>query len=153
MDTLQNPNEITQPTAKPRGFHITSENAKALQLKARDAKARKKAEQLAMLAKAERDLELVKPLMEKAIAVATGLASVPEAEYRLQRLSRTRAQLEALDKELEGETDTKAIKALCDSIKALSEVERILAGRPLPGSHRPSKASQPQRSAPIEPSE
>lgn len=68
-------------------------------------------------------------------------------EYARERLLRTREQLRQLDEELENCTNPKDIKALCDSIKALAEVERILAGRPLPGSHRPTR--NPKRESPI----
>lgn len=85
---------------------------------------------------------------------AVVLAVSNDDAYRLERLTRTRKQLEQLDEQLEGESDPKAVKAIADAIARLSEVERILAGRPLPGSHRPSSPKRskdaPQSYEPVE---
>ena len=92
------------------------------------------------LNEAQAQLERLKPLADAALtAQAVGLAITPDEEYRLKRLIRTREQLEMLDRQLDGETDPKHVKSLADAIARLSEVERNLAGRPLPGSRRPGR--------------
>jgi hypothetical protein len=66
--------------------------------------------------------------------------------YRVKRLLRTRRQIDMLDKQLESTTDYKALKSIADAIARLSEIERLLAGRPLPGSNRP-RSEKPRRSS------
>lgn len=59
--------------------------------------------------------------------------------YRTVRLTRTRKQMRRVDAMLTKATDAKELKALCDALARLAEIERILAGRPLPGALRPGK--------------
>jgi hypothetical protein len=66
-------------------------------------------------------------------------------EFADRRLMRVREQLEKLDALAAGEKDTKRLKELADATTRLSEQERILAGRPLPGSRRPSSDKQERR--------
>lgn len=74
------------------------------------------------------------------------LVQSPQLDYHNKRLARVRAQLDRLDSELEkcSLSDSKRIKELTDAQLRLSEQERILAGRPLPGSRKPlaEKASK-----------
>ena len=67
------------------------------------------------------------------------LVADPGLDFHIKRLARVRAQLTRIDDELEGCSfgDSKRIKDLTDAQLRLSEQERILAGRPLPGSRRP----------------
>ena len=74
--------------------------------------------------------------------VSTLAAAIPETAtnkdpFVTRRLMRVREQLEKLDALASGEKDTKRLKELADATTRLSEQERILAGRPLPGSRRP----------------
>lgn len=55
----------------------------------------------------------------------------------IDQLKRTRAQLVKLHQRLDKEEDANKIDRLCSAIAKLSELERVLSGRPLPGSHRP----------------
>lgn len=66
-------------------------------------------------------------------------------DFADRRLLRVREQLEKLDALAAGEKDTKRLKELADATTRLSEQERILAGRPLPGSRRPSSDKQERR--------
>lgn len=59
------------------------------------------------------------------------------SDFAQRRLMRVRDQLERLDALASGVRDTKRLKELADATTRLSEQERILAGRPLPGSRRP----------------
>lgn len=54
------------------------------------------------------------------------------------QLTRTRAQIEQLNEQFESSTDPKELKALADALARLCEIERVLDGRPLPGSRKPS---------------
>jgi hypothetical protein len=57
--------------------------------------------------------------------------------FTSRRLTRVRDQLERLDRMAAEEDDPKRIKELADATTRLSEQERILDGRPMPGSRRP----------------
>lgn len=59
-------------------------------------------------------------------------------DFNASRLVRVREQLEKLDAMIEKETDAQKLDRLASAQSRLSEQERILDGRPLPGSRRPS---------------
>jgi hypothetical protein len=63
-----------------------------------------------------------------------------------RRLLRVREQLDRLDKLILAEKDPQRIDRLASAQARLAEQERILDGRPLPGSHRP----RPERAAKAE---
>jgi len=63
--------------------------------------------------------------------------------YTVQKLVRVRVQLARLDDLLDSEDDPAKLDRLASAIARLSELERQLAGRPLPGSYRP----MPERSS------
>ncbi len=102
-------------------------------------KARREAEK-ARISAMEAENALAKPIVDvlKAVTSADVLPTVQASpHYVLQRLTRTRAQIEALDVQLLASDDPRAIQAISVAIRNLTEIERVLAGRPLPGSHRP----------------
>jgi len=71
--------------------------------------------------------------------IAQALPKQPE-DYTGGRLARVRKQLDALDGLIDdamAEGDSKRLKELSEAQNRLSEQERIMAGRPLPGSKRP----------------
>jgi hypothetical protein len=70
---------------------------------------------------------------------ATAIAGVlPDGDaYAGAMLLCTRAQINRLDGMLSKKTDPREIDHLVSAIRKLSEIERQLAGRPLPGSLRP----------------
>jgi hypothetical protein len=70
------------------------------------------------------------------------LRSAPVAadDYLNRRILRVRAQLEKLDQMLAAEDNPQAIDRLASAQSRVSEQERILSGRPLPGSQRPRLA-------------
>jgi hypothetical protein len=55
------------------------------------------------------------------------------------RLMRVRKQLDRIDEMMANEDEPQALDRLASAYAKLSEQERILDGRPLPGSHRPTK--------------
>lgn len=61
-------------------------------------------------------------------------------DYPIERMVRVRKQLNRIDEMMLTEENPQAIDRLAAAAARLSEQERILAGRPLPGSHRPTKA-------------
>lgn len=127
---------------KPSGKHwlFTSEMAKEAARKSVLAREKREAE-------AEQAKAIVGQLKAAAIVEPCEL-------YVTNRLQRTREQLERLDRDLAAADDPKAVKAICDAMRALSEIERTLAGRPLPGSRRPgrerSSKDQGQSAAPLD---
>lgn len=64
-------------------------------------------------------------------------------EYTSASLPRVRSHLERLNKLLETETDPAKLDRLAAAFGKLSEIERQLAGRPLPGSLRPGTEKRP----------
>ncbi len=64
------------------------------------------------------------------------------ADYATLRLIRVRKQLDAVDDAIELAIggDSKSLKELTDAQMRLAEQERILAGRPMPGSLKPTSA-------------
>lgn len=77
--------------------------------------------------------------------------------YIGERLLRVRKQIASLERKieklLEGDPleNASAIDRLCAAKAKLSEEERILAGRPLPGSHRPRQSAGPRRPSAADP--
>lgn len=69
-------------------------------------------------------------------------------DFAAQRLSRVRTQLDRIDALAAEETDPKQLKFLADAAGRLQEQERQLAGRPLPGTLKPS-AKPPRRPEPM----
>ena len=64
---------------------------------------------------------------------------VPEPNYNLKRLSRVRKQIDQLSTMLEEESEPQSIDRLASAISRLSEIERQLSGRPLPGTLQPGR--------------
>lgn len=76
--------------------------------------------------------------------------------YTAGQLKLTRAHVEIAHKRLSEalsapELDARAIESLSRSLTALREQERILAGRPLPGSFKPAAVRQPRQTGNVEP--
>ena len=59
--------------------------------------------------------------------------------YVERRLARVRDQLQRLDGFLDDEDDPGKIDRLASAIHRLSEIERVLAGRPTPGQRKPKE--------------
>lgn len=91
---------------------------------------------MARRATAARKLREKAEAEESARRAAVG--GLTEAEYVMRRITRTREQIEELDRKMSRSSDPRAIKALSDAMKNLAELERVLSGRPLPGSNKPS---------------
>src|SRR5512135_2504762 len=75
--------------------------------------------------------------------------------YPTQRLIRVRDQLDIIDQRITEEAsklkglDGQVLNWLCAAQERLAEQERILAGRPLPGSMRPTRARDERHLSPL----
>ena len=113
------PDTLEQPPATPRvkrGF-FTAENAA----------------KYAELAHAARRQQV---LADAAVANALPLADSAD-NFVSRKLSRVRGQIDVIEKLLDKSTEPQAVDRFCNAMTRLYEIERILAGRPLPGSRRP----------------
>lgn len=118
---------------------ITAANSR--QMAAKSLEARRAAKQAALdreallkrLIKAEEER-----LIKSAEASAQLPANAPEDDYLSERLGTVRKQIAGLDAMIEGAADAQTIDRIASAIARLSELERLYAGRPLPGSRRPS---------------
>lgn len=79
-------------------------------------------------------------------AVETATLS-PQADYTTKRLARVRLQLDRLDNMLLTERDPQRLDRIASAQARISEQERILSGRPMPGSLRPRSERQSKRVA------
>lgn len=113
-----------------RENYITSENAREMARRGNEAKKRLALEHAA-------DIERLEKL--------AALAPKPPDVYVGEQVTETRAQIQRVQKLLRTAKDARKIKALSESLWRLSEVERVLSGRPLPSSAKPSR--QPDRPA------
>ena len=90
-------------------------------------------------------------------AAAVGLPIIPTAppwEHTLT--ARTRAQvaglLDLLDRErLKGNPDGQRLNWLASALERLAELDRVLSGRPLPGSRRPAPEQRADPRGPVRP--
>ena len=71
-------------------------------------------------------------------------------DFPSRTLSRVRAQIETLLDDLGKERDPQRIDRLASALGRLNEIERQLAGRPMPGSLKPS-ANQHQTASALSP--
>jgi hypothetical protein len=83
-------------------------------------------------------------------AIAPGLSQAKpqqddDALFIAKRLARVRKQLDRIDGMIEKETDPMKLDRLASAIARLAEQERLLAGRPMPGSFRPKKPPEQAR--------
>jgi hypothetical protein len=78
---------------------------------------------------------------------------LPEEKYRILTLARTRKQIERLFEMMDECDDAQKLDRLASALARLNEQERQLAGRPLPGSLKPTQQIKPRRTEPIAPIE
>lgn len=80
---------------------------------------------------------------KEAAPVQTPVPTEQQAgDYLQDRLSRVRLQLDKIDKMMMTETDPQKLDRLASAQARLAEQERLLSGRPLPGSLKPSSRQQ-----------
>jgi DNA repair ATPase RecN len=70
---------------------------------------------------------------------------LPQDDYIQRRIARVREQIEMLSDMLDQEEDPNKLDRLASAIDRLDEMERKHAGRPLPGSLKPSQPKSTQR--------
>ena len=126
-----------------------SETAKAASAKGLAARANRRAE----LKAAETTLKSLLPSLAKTIGVKPEPVNNPQNDqidtYQADRVKRVREQVEVVSKRLDDaleadELDAGAIDRLANALTRMQEIERVMSGRPLPGSKRPA-AEKPKR--------
>ena len=108
------------------GFNINKANAKTVGKRGGHAKGAYK--------KRIRELEAVNAELRRALEAKP----VSPDDYLSERIANTRAHIVRLDKLMLSEVDPQKLQWLATTLAKLSEVERILSGRPNPGHLRPS---------------
>ena len=111
---------------------ITSANARELGIKSAAIRKERKA-----LGLPDRPLKLADSALK------------PVDPFTTLRLSRVRRQLTRIDEMMLDEVDPQKLDRLASAQSRLAEQERILAGRPLPGSRRPKEEVEAKTSAAV----
>ena len=122
-DLMELPTKI-----RPRFF--TKENAR--QFQAKSAAARKQAS-LARLAE-----PTPKPTAPVAKPTAEPIADSCVNEFTKRKLARIRGQIDRVEGLLDAACEPQAVDRFANALTRLYDLERVLAGRPLPGSKRPA---------------
>ncbi len=94
--------------------------------------------------------KLIKQLLDRPLAPELPQPKPPVepvTEYASRRLNRVRGQIERLNERIDDllnddEVDAGAIDRLANALSRLQDMERIMDGRPLPGSKRPASESK-----------
>lgn len=100
-------------------------------------------------ARATREAQRLADLAESLKPPAIIPPPVPDDSFLLRRLNRVRIQLDLIDKAIEREggkqcVDAQRLNWFCSAQERLAEQERVMAGRPLPGSRRPREDRGPR---------
>ncbi len=117
-------------------------------------KAKAEAEAVLEREQAKKDKEQLQVLLQAQIhaqieerARAEQERMTPDEIYRLKRLDRVRRQMAMIDRLIESETMPDALSKLATASAKLADQERLLAGRPTPGSNKPvAKRAKPEAS-------
>ena len=123
------PDLMELPT-KIRSRFFTKENAR--QFQAKSAAARKQAS-LARLAE-----PTPKPTAPVAKPTAEPIADSCVNEFTQRKLARVRGQIDRVEGLLDDACEPQAVDRFANALTRLYDLERVLAGRPLPGSKRPA---------------
>lgn len=136
---------------------LTADQAREMQVKA-VASRRKSVAELQAAAAIGRAMSAKAVEMIQSSGAGDANAEASASVYLSNRLVRVREQIASLEERLTTllvDSDpieaASAIDRLCAAKAKLSEEERILAGRPLPGSHRPRQSAGPRRPSAADP--
>lgn len=113
---------------------ITAETARELQRRS----VQKRQQNVQLLRQQVKELENRPP---EIIVVASSPGSNSTEPFQVETLSVTRAQMRLVQKRIEEAAeagDSKGCKEWTDALSRLAELERQLAGRPMPGSLKPT---------------
>lgn len=147
----------TSPTEQPQDLFRGKRHTWTPE-QARKAALKRIENQRALIAKAESIVDQANqstPIAPPITATANPDSAHSPDEYSARTLTRVRQQMDLLADMMLKETDPARIDRLAAAFAKLAEVERQHAGRPMPGSLRPSNRpaaggmiEQPQTSAP-----
>ena len=98
----------------------------------------------ARLAKAQRP-------QESEPAVPQPLPTVEVDTFTARKIARVREQIDRVEALLDDADEPQAVDRFANALTRLYDLERILAGRPLPGSRRPTEDRAPRRQPRTEP--
>jgi hypothetical protein len=100
---------------------------------------------------AVRGHQLRKQRLEELRIAANPVPLPADNSYVERRLARVRQQIENLSDMLESEKEPAKLDRLASCLARLSEIERQLANRPLPGSRRPAPDRSRNHFVPLPP--
>lgn len=142
------PDSILKRNSRLIPFDSASARAATLkghaQRREREAQAKAEHDRLLALVKEQEQLKLEESAKSELERMT------PDDRYRLERLSKVRKQIRFVDSLLESSIDADQISKLATASAKLAEQERLLAGRPTPGSNKP-KSSKSKVSSDFEP--
>ena len=124
MPDVLNPPASTKPAK--RGF-FTAENAA----------------KYAALAHAARRQQAIAATNPEPVVIPQQIAP-PADNFITRKLARVREQIERVEALLDDADEPQAVDRFCNALTRLYELERILSGRPLPGSRRPAQERAPR---------
>jgi hypothetical protein len=122
-------------------FHFNKDNARAMAVKGAEIRRANRNKRI------QAD-KLLRDLLENVVVVSP-IKQDEHSAYLQTRLSRVRRMLDRIDECIESESDPMRLDKLTSAQSKLAEQERVLAGRPLPGTKRPEKASSVAGPPPI----
>ena len=73
--------------------------------------------------------------------------AIPHDDFVNRKVLRVRAQIERVSQLLDKSDEPQAVDRFANALTRLYELERVLAGRPLPGSRRPAQDRAPRAEA------
>jgi len=139
--------EALEPVAKPvREYLFNEENAKLMSQKSWEARRKQRIEDAKRLAELEEIEKAFNTIVAKQNPEQRQSEPV-KPSYQAESLVRVRGHIEATQECLTNalqspKVDAQAVDRLVNALTRLREQERILDGRPLPGSMRPEKPSR-----------
>ena len=98
----------------------------------------------AILSHSARSARNAPPIQPPTLAAIPQPATIAD-DYAARKLARVRGQIERVESLLDDSDEPQAVDRFCNALTRLYDLERILAGRPLPGSRRPKEERSPRQ--------
>ena len=91
-----------------------------------------------------------RPAIQPEVSAVQSQPAEPSDSFTVRKLARVRGQIDAVEKLLDAATEPQAVDRFANALTRLYDLERILAGRPLPGSRRPpAERATSRRGGPV----